>query len=107
MQGPLGFALDLYKLNLHAVLHLPPEAMGAWLTIIDSADLRPALAGSRVPTLFITGAHDKVVAPAQAREITRCMPRSSYHEYADSGHIPILEQEAECFENLRLWLRAN
>lgn len=153
VQGPLGFARDLYKLNLHAALHLPfhfirsvpdvfqnifetgvhrpktffrradaaqyvsayreqllrlpPEVMGAWLTIIDNADLRPALSGSKVPTLFITGAQDKVVSPAQAREIARRMPRAAYHEYAQSGHIPILEEEAECFENLKLWLSQN
>lgn len=153
VQGPLGFAKELYKLNLHAPLHLPfafirslpdafknifetgvhnpktffrradaelyvnayreqmlqipPEVMAAWLTIIDKADLRPALSGSTIPTLFITGTHDKVVSPQQARAIARKMPRAAYHEYGNSGHIPILEEEAECFENIRLWLQEN
>jgi pimeloyl-ACP methyl ester carboxylesterase len=153
VKGPLGFAKDLYKLNLHAALHLPfafirslpdafknifetgvhdskaffrrrdadkyvqayreqmlnipPAVMGAWLTIIDKADLRPALTGSILPTLFITGAHDRVVDPSQAREIARKMPNAAYHEYAASGHIPILEEEVECFANLKLWLQYN
>ncbi len=139
VKGPLGFARELYKLNLHAALHLPfafirslpdafrnifetgvhdskaffkrrdadryvqayreqmlnlpPEAMGAWLSIIDKADLRPALFGSTMPVLFITGTHDRVVSPLQAREIARKMPRAAYHEYSNSGHIPILEEE--------------
>lgn len=153
VKGPLGFAKDLYKLNLHAALHLPfafirslpdafknifetgvydskaffrrrdaekyvkayreqmlnipPEVMGAWLTIIDKADLRPALEGSTLPTLFITGSHDRVVDPKQAREIARRMPNAAYHEYSNSGHIPILEEEVECFANLKLWLQNN
>jgi pimeloyl-ACP methyl ester carboxylesterase len=153
VKGPLGFARDLYKLNLHAALHLPfafirslpdafknifetgvhdskaffrrrdadkyvqlyreqmlnlpPEPMGAWLGIIDQADLRPVLSGSVLPTLFITGTHDRVVSPLQAREIARRMPNSAYHEYSNSGHIPILEEEVECFANMQLWLKNN
>ncbi|MBL8033591.1 MAG: alpha/beta hydrolase [Leptospiraceae bacterium] len=150
IKGPLGFAKDLYKLNLHAALHLPfafirslpdafrnifetgvhdakaffkrsdaqsyvtayreqmlnipPEVMGAWLGIIDKADLRPVLSGSRIRALFITGSHDRVVTHTHAREIARKMPNAAYHEYSHSGHIPILEEERECFENMHLWL---
>lgn len=153
IKGPLGFAKDLYKLNLHAALHLPfafirslpdafrnifetgvhdtkaffkradaqsyvnayreqmlnlpPEAMGAWLNIIDKSDLRPVLSGNPAPALLITGSHDKVVTTQQAREIARKMPNAAYHEYSNSGHIPILEEERECFENINIWLKAH
>ena len=89
------------------MLNIPPEAMGAWLNIIDKADLRPVLSGNPAPALFITGSHDKVVTTQQAREIARKMPNAAYHEYSNSGHIPILEEERECFENINIWLKAH
>lgn len=89
------------------MLKIPPEAMGAWLNIIDQADLRPILAGNSVPALFITGSHDKIVDHTQAREIARKMPHAAYHEYSNSGHIPILEEEIECFGNMKVWLDAH
>jgi len=153
VKGPLGFAKDLYKLDMHAALHLPfalmrsipdmfqnifytgvydpkaflkrsdaqsyidayreqmlhlsPEAMGVWLNIIDQTDLRATLTGARVPTLFIVGSNDRVVDHTQARNIARKMPHAAYHEYSQSGHIPILEEELECFTNMKLWLAEN
>lgn len=153
VKGPLGFAKELYRLDLAAALHLPfvfmrslpdafknifesgvhdtkaffrrsdakgyvdayreqmlkipPEAMGAWLNIIDQADLRPMLTGNAMPALFITGSNDKIVDHTQAREIARKMPNAAYHEYSNSGHIPILEEEIECFDNLKVWLNAH
>jgi pimeloyl-ACP methyl ester carboxylesterase len=89
------------------MLNISPEVMGAWLTIIDRADLRPALTGSTAKALFITGSHDQIVSPVQSREIARKMPHSAYHEYSNSGHIPVLEEEIECFENMKAWLQAN
>lgn len=153
VEGPLSFAKDLHKLNLHGPLHLPfqfmrdlpdafknifevglhnaklffrrvdakdyvanyreqmlqiaPEVMAAWLEIIDKADLRPLLKGNLLPTLFITGTHDKVVDTSKVRAVARTMPHAAYHEYASSGHIPLIEEEAECFENMRSWLANN
>jgi pimeloyl-ACP methyl ester carboxylesterase len=78
--------------------------MGAWLGIIDQADLRPVLRGHPAQALFITGSHDRVVDHTQAREIARTMPNAAYHEYSNSGHIPILEEEADCFANMKTWL---
>ena len=153
VKGPLGFAKDLYKLNLSAALHLPfvfikslpdafkdifqtgvhdakaffrrpdaetyvkayreqmlnisPVAMGAWLNIIDKSDLRPVLTGHPAHALFITGSYDRVVDHTQAREIARKMPNAAYHEYSKSGHIPLLEEELECFANMKTWLDAH
>jgi len=87
------------------MLGIQPEIMGAWLEAIDTADLRPALTGNALRALFITGSHDRVVDHTQARLIARAMPNAAYHEYARSGHIPILEEEAECFHNMSVWLK--
>ncbi len=89
------------------MLNISPEVMGAWLGIIDRADLRPVLTGHPAHTLFITGSHDRVVDHVQAREIARKMPNGAYHEYSNSGHIPILEEELECFGNMKTWLDAH
>jgi pimeloyl-ACP methyl ester carboxylesterase len=49
------------------------------------------LGGVGVPTLVVSGASDRVVTPAYAREVAAAVPGAEFAEVAAAGHLPHLE----------------
>jgi pimeloyl-ACP methyl ester carboxylesterase len=43
------------------------------------------------PTLFLAGAHDQIVPPAELRELTARLPAARFVELPDAGHLSNLE----------------
>lgn len=58
-------------------------------------DLRPRLAEIGVPTLVAVGAHDVICGPKWGRMLADGIPDATYAEFANSGHMPHLEEPRE------------
>jgi pimeloyl-ACP methyl ester carboxylesterase len=68
------------------------------------AATRDQLAAFPVPTLFIVGDEDPVVAPEIVRKVQSLIPASEYREFAGAGHSVYWEQPAEFNEALAAFL---
>ncbi len=56
---------------------------------------KEAVAGLSVPTLFIVGSEDPVVAPEIVRRVQQVIPGAQYREFEGAGHSVYWEQPAE------------
>ena len=56
---------------------------------------KQAVAAPAVPTLFIVGSEDPVVAPELVREVHAQLHRSEYREFKGAGRSVYREQPAE------------
>jgi pimeloyl-ACP methyl ester carboxylesterase len=56
------------------------------------------------PTLLVQGDRDRLVSVDSARYVASLRPDWEYHEFADAGHIPMLEVPAEFLEVTVDWL---
>lgn len=66
--------------------------------------LATALPSLVAPSLLLVGRHDPVTPPAQARRIAAAVSNSTVVEFANSGHLPFVEEPAAYFEAIRGWL---
>jgi pimeloyl-ACP methyl ester carboxylesterase len=88
-----------------------PEASAAVLsmkTIVDDivvVDRTPDLPRLRVPTLVVTGAHDRLVDPEHARRLQAGIAGASLVVYDDLGHLPELEDGARLAADVIAFLR--
>lgn len=60
------------------------------LRLLQEADLRPALPGLPVPSLWLAGRRDRVVDPRAMREAAALAPRSQFAQVEHAGHAPFL-----------------
>ncbi|HEY4458824.1 MAG TPA: alpha/beta fold hydrolase [Pseudonocardiaceae bacterium] len=58
-------------------------------------DLRARLGEIAVPTLVAVGTHDFICGPTWARMLADGIPGAVYAEFANSGHMPHIEEPAE------------
>ena len=74
------------------------EILGGWSSV-------DRLNSIQVPTLVLVGAHDVFTSPSQARRIASRIPTSEMVEFADSGHMPWLDEPGRFFSVVGGWLR--
>lgn len=87
-QNPTGQVLRLDRLNGQTQLH-------NYLTLISDfalKDVRPLLQNVTTPLLFIAGADDTLVDPAQSVAVSRHAARSECHLLTGATHYAPLEQ---------------
>jgi pimeloyl-ACP methyl ester carboxylesterase len=72
--------------------------------ILNRPDSRPLLASIRVPTLVAVGDSDMLTPPQDAEEMHRQIAGSTYHVFAECGHLPPMELPEETSQVLRRWL---
>ncbi|MCJ0763468.1 alpha/beta fold hydrolase [Variovorax terrae] len=78
----------------------PAPGMAGWQArlraLLAPPHLLPlaALAQVHCPTLFVTGRHDRLVTPALAAALARCVPGSATAVIEGAGHSPYYEQAA-------------
>jgi pimeloyl-ACP methyl ester carboxylesterase len=72
--------------------------------IIARADLRPLLAGVRVPTFVLCGTYDQRTPPDRSWEIASAIPGAELHILADCGHCAPNEDPAMTNALLDAWL---
>jgi pimeloyl-ACP methyl ester carboxylesterase len=84
-----------------SIASVPPEVRRDTYRIMTGWDPRPDLPKIAVPALVITGNRDRLVNPAEAREMARILPKGRALELPEAGHAPILEQHTLLNAELR------
>lgn len=80
---------------------------GLWeiMTAEPPPDLRPVLRSIRVPTLVVTGAQDRTIAPRWGRWVAASIPGGRFALLPDCGHVPHQERPAELAAIVEPFLR--
>jgi pimeloyl-ACP methyl ester carboxylesterase len=79
---------------------------GLWevMTAEPPPDLRPVLRSIRVPTLVVTGAQDRTIAPRWGRWVAATVPSGRFALLPDCGHVPHQERPDELAAIVRPFL---
>jgi len=75
------------------------------LALLESVDLRDALATLQVPSLWLGGRRDRLVDPRAMREAAALAPDARVHVVEHAGHAPFLTHAADVGEVLDRFLR--
>lgn len=67
-----------------------PAALLEGLRLLDASDMRRALPGLQVPSLWLGGRRDRLVDPRGMAEAAALAPRSRFVEVAGAAHAPFL-----------------
>jgi pimeloyl-[acyl-carrier protein] methyl ester esterase len=75
----------------------PPDsaALRGGLTLLQSVDLRPALARLNTPVLAILGSRDKLVPSTLGAALAELHPAITVHTLPGAAHLPFLTESAE------------
>ena len=79
---------------------------GLWevMTAEPPPDLRRVLRSVQVPTLVVTGAQDRTIAPRWGRWVAATIPTGRFQLLPDCGHVPHQERPAELSAIVRPFL---
>jgi pimeloyl-ACP methyl ester carboxylesterase len=79
---------------------------GLWevMTAEGPPDLRSVLRSIRVPTLVVTGAQDRTIAPRWGRWVAATVPGGRFELLPDCGHVPHQERPEELARIVRPFL---
>lgn len=70
-----------------------PQALAAGLQILRDSDLRSAAATVTLPTLVLSGQHDRVTHPDAGAWLANALPRARYVQIARAGHAPFISHQ--------------
>lgn len=89
-----------------APLRIPGWEAAIWSVINAEPrpDVRPVLPRIGVPTLVVSGAHDRTIRPAWSRRVAAAIPGARYVELPDVGHTPQEENPERLNAELRRFL---
>ncbi|MBD9377536.1 pimeloyl-ACP methyl ester esterase BioH [Pseudoxanthomonas sp. PXM04] len=82
--------LRTLKQTLYARGEPAPEALQQGLRLLEQVDLRDALAGLAMPSLWISGRRDRLVPAAGMRDAAALAPWGLHVDIAGGGHAPFL-----------------
>lgn len=83
------------------------NAYNAAVRILREIDLRDALPAVEVPALVQAASLDWTFPPeVGGQRIASLLPRATYVEFTDSGHLPFVEENAEFLRTTTAWLDA-
>ena len=74
-----------------AFLNTDPEVFQAACAALAELDLRPQLAGVKVPVLVLVGEHDEATPPPMSRELAALLPDARLKILAGCAHVPQLQ----------------
>lgn len=80
-------------------------AMNRGFEVLSQWSSVDRLGSVNVPTLLLVGSHDAFTSPSQSYRMARRLSRSEVVEFADSGHIPWLDEPERFFQVVGDWLR--
>jgi pimeloyl-ACP methyl ester carboxylesterase len=69
----------------------PVDVMAGFARMLATLDLDAALEHLTAPTLVVTGERDWLTPAWQGRELAAELPDAAFEEFADVGHMPMLE----------------
>lgn len=92
----------------HDLMRVQGWSRGLWevMTAEPPPDLRPVLRRIDVPTLVVTGAQDRTIAPRWGRWVAASVPGGRFALLPDCGHVPHQERPAELAAIVRPFLDA-
>lgn len=67
-----------------------PQVLADGLHLLETCDLRAALPGLAMPSLWLGGRRDRLVNPAALQAAAALAPQAHYVEIAHAGHAPFL-----------------
>lgn len=73
-------------------------------TLLGTDRYRDVIASISAPTLLLSGAHDRLVAPAAMRRLAASRPDWTWVEHPDTGHVPQMEHPSWVIEQIGAWL---
>ena len=82
--------LRLLRATVFAQGEPTPQALANGLALLRSSDLRQTLPTLTMPSLWLAGRRDRLVAPAAMRAAAALTPHSHFVEIAGAGHAPFL-----------------
>lgn len=71
------------------------------LGLLEDSDLRAALPGLAMPSLWIAGRRDRLVSPAAMQAAAALAPASRFHQVDSGGHAPFLTHADDVAAALR------
>jgi pimeloyl-[acyl-carrier protein] methyl ester esterase len=77
-----------------------PRALQEGLGLLHDSDLRAALPGLAMPSLWIAGRRDRLVSPQAMQAAAALAPRSRFQHYDHAGHAPFLTEPKAVAEAL-------
>ena len=77
-----------------------PRALQEGLGLLHDSDLRAALPGLAMPSLWIAGRRDRLVSPQAMQAAAASAPRSHFQQFDHAGHAPFLTEPAAVAEAL-------
>ena len=102
--APIYFAdpARVSQLGLDSV-RFGPETQAVWESL-EGFDLRPRLGEIRVPALVVTGAQDRAVTVARAKELANGLREGKLRVIEKSGHYPFIEAPDQFLAGVREFL---
>lgn len=73
------------------------------LALLEESDLRAALPGLAMPSLWVAGRRDRLVSPAAMQAAAALAPASRFHQVDSGGHAPFLTHAEEVADALRVF----
>ena len=102
-QGSDRVREELRLLRAEVFAHGEPAAdvLCDGLGLLEDSDLRAALPGLSMPSLWIAGRRDRLVSPAAMQAAAALAPASAFHQVDSGGHAPFLTHADEVAAALR------
>jgi len=82
---------DLMADRRAAFLKTDPEVFRAACEALAALDLRPELAGVKVPVLVVVGEHDEATPPPMSHELAALLPQAHLEIIPGCAHVPQLQ----------------
>jgi class 3 adenylate cyclase/pimeloyl-ACP methyl ester carboxylesterase len=96
---------DLAASRLERWLQMPRETVLSFYDRDPEMDIRPLLAGIRVPTLIAHGTEDRQVPFAAAEYLAAHIPGAQLYPFKGYGHVPLFTATQEFCDVLRRFVR--
>lgn len=84
-----------------------PRVLGEGLRLLEDSDLRDVLPGLKVPSLWIGGRRDRLVAPRAMQAAAAIATDARFVQIEHAGHAPFLTHADEVASALREFLDAS
>lgn len=95
---------DLMKDRRAAFLRTDPNVFRAACDALASLDLRPELAGMKVPVLVLVGEHDEATPPPMSRELAAGLPLAELKIIKGCAHVPQLQSPRQFLDAVKGFL---
>lgn len=98
--------LRLLRAEVFAHGEPAPDVLCDGLGLLEDTDLRAALPGLAMPSLWIAGRRDRLVSPSAMQAAADTAPHATFHRVESGGHAPFLTHAEEVAAAVRTFAAA-